>query len=367
MGVLPALRYCTFLRLVYLLSRNGDVAMKHGPETGGDTVRIGNVEIAGRVALAPMSGVTDIHARRIATRFGAAMVVSEMVASEAYVQGAEEARIRSEGQGIDPHIVQLAGCRAGWMADAARMAQDTGADIVDINMGCPAKHVSGGMAGSALMRDLDHACGLIEAVVGAVEVPVTVKMRLGWDHANINAPELARRAQSLGVAAITVHGRTRQQFYKGEADWAAIAAVRAATTLPLIANGDICDAEDARAALATSGADAVMVGRATLGRPWLIAQIEAELAGRPWVEPSIETKIEAISEHYEGLLALYGDRVGIRHARKHLAAFADHASTEGYVLSGDARRELVTTTDPARVIALLGSIATAPASIGAAA
>lgn len=333
----------------------------------GGAVRIGNVEIAGRVALAPMSGVTDIHARRIASRFGAAMVVSEMVASEAYVQGAEEARIRSEGQGIDPHIVQLAGCRAGWMADAARMAQDTGADIVDINMGCPAKHVSGGMAGSALMRDLDHACGLIEAVVGAVEVPVTVKMRLGWDHAHVNAPELARRAGSLGVAAITVHGRTRQQFYKGEADWSAIASVRAATTLPLIANGDIRDADDARAALAASGADAVMVGRATLGKPWLIARIEAQLAGLPWAEPGIGTKIDAISEHYEGLLSLYGDRVGIRHARKHLAAFADHAAEQGHALAPDARRELVTTTEPARVIALLRSIVNAPERIGAAA
>lgn len=330
-------------------------------------MRIGNVEIAGRVALAPMSGVTDIHARRIASRFGAAMVVSEMVASEAYVQGAEEARIRSEGEGIDPHIVQLAGCRAGWMADAARMAQDTGADIIDINMGCPAKHVSGGMAGSALMRDLDHACGLIEAVVAAVDVPVTVKMRLGWDHATINAPELARRAQSLGVAAITVHGRTRQQFYKGEADWTAIAAVRAATTLPLIANGDIRDVDDARAALAASGADAVMVGRATLGKPWLIAQIEAQLAGLPWAEPDIATKIDAMTEHYEGLLSLYGDRVGIRHARKHLAAFADHAAEEGYALAPDSRRELVTTTEPGRVIALLRSIAVAPAGIGAAA
>jgi len=334
---------------------------------GGGAVRIGNVEIAGRVALAPMSGVTDIHARRIASRFGAAMVVCEMVASEAYVHGAEEARIRAEGQGIDPHIVQLAGCRAGWMADAARMAQDTGADIVDINMGCPAKHVSGGMAGSALMRDLDHACGLIEAVVGAVEVPVTVKMRLGWDHAHINAPELARRAESLGVAAITVHGRTRQQFYKGEADWPAIAAVRAATTLPLIANGDICDADDARAALAASGADAVMVGRATLGKPWLIARIEAQLAGLPWAEPDMATKTAAISEHYEGLLSLYGHRVGIRHARKHLAAFADHAAEEGHALAPDARRELVTTTEPARVLAFLYSIVNAPEKIGAAA
>jgi len=334
------------------------------------TVRIGAVEINGRVALAPMSGVTDIHARRIAARFGAAMVVSEMVASEALVRGAEEARIRSEGEGIRPHIVQLAGCQASWMGDAARLAEANGADIVDINMGCPAKHVSGGMAGSALMRDLDHASSLIEAVVAAVKVPVTVKMRLGWDHASINAPELARRAEALGVAAITVHGRTRQQFYKGIADWEAIAQVRAATHLPLIANGDIHTTDDARAALAASGADAVMVGRATLGRPWLIAQIETELAGRPWREPEMACKVAAIIEHYEGLLSLYGTRIGIRHARKHLAAFADHAASDGHRLSEDERRTLVTSDEPARVIAILRAIETAGpgiATIGAAA
>lgn len=333
-------------------------------------MRIGAVEINGRVALAPMSGVTDIHARRIAARFGAAMVVSEMVASEALVRGAEEARIRSEGEGIRPHIVQLAGCRASWMGDAARLAEANGADIVDINMGCPAKHVSGGMAGSALMRDLDHACALIEAVVAAVKVPVTVKMRLGWDHANINAPELARRAEALGVAAITVHGRTRQQFYKGVADWEAIAQVRAATDLPLIANGDIHTTNDARAALAASRADAVMVGRATLGRPWLVAQIETELAGLAWREPEMALKVAAVIEHYEGLLSLYGNRVGIRHARKHLAAFADHAASDGHRLSEDERRALVTSDEPSRVIAILRAIETAGpgiARIGAAA
>lgn len=333
-------------------------------------MRIGEVIINGRVALAPMSGVTDIHARRIAARFGAAMVVSEMVASEALVRGAEEARIRSEGEGIRPHIVQLAGCRGSWMGEAARLAEANGADIVDINMGCPAKHVSGGMAGSALMRDLDHACALIEAVVAAVKVPVTVKMRLGWDHACINAPELARRAEALGVAAITVHGRTRQQFYKGVADWKAIAQVRAATHLPLIANGDIHTTHDARAALAASGADAVMVGRATLGRPWLIAQIEAELAGLAWREPEMALKVAAVIEHYEGLLSLYGTRVGIRHARKHLAAFADHAASVGHSLSEDERRALVTSDELSRVIAILRAIESAGpgiATIGAAA
>lgn len=330
-----------------------------------EALQIGRLQIAGRVALAPMSGVTDIHMRRIAARFGAAMVVSEMVASDAYVRGSEEARLRAEGEGLHPHIVQLAGCRAGWMADAAKLAEDNGADIVDINMGCPAKHVAGGMAGSALMRDLDHACSLIEAVVKAVSRPVTVKMRLGWDHASLNAPELARRAQDLGVAAVTVHGRTRQQFYKGVADWDAIAAVRAATSVPLVANGDIGNVDDARRCLAASGADGVMVGRATLGRPWLIAQIETELAGRTWREPTIEEKIDAIQEHYEGLLDLYGARVAVRHARKHLAAFADHAATLGHALPAEARQALVTSDEPRKVIALLRSVAAV--EIGAAA
>lgn len=328
-------------------------------------LQIGRLQIAGRVALAPMSGVTDIHMRRIAARFGAAMVVSEMVASDAYVRGSEEARLRAEGEGLKPHIVQLAGCKADWMADAARLAEDNGADIVDINMGCPAKHVAGGMAGSALMRDLNHACSLIDAVVKAVSRPVTVKMRLGWDHASLNAPELARRAQDLGVAAVTVHGRTRQQFYKGVADWKAIAAVRAAIVVPLIANGDIANADDARRCLAESGADAVMVGRATLGKPWLIAQIEAELAGRRWAEPTIDRKIDAMTEHYEGLLDLYGARVAVRHARKHLAAFADHAAEIGFPLAAEDRQSLVTSEDPALVVRLLRRIGAS--GIGAAA
>ena len=319
-------------------------------------LRIGSVETPGVVALAPMSGVTDMHMRRIAARFGAGLVVSEMVSSDAFVRGAEEARLRAEGRGISPHVVQLAGCQTHWLAEAARLAEASGADIVDINMGCPAKHVLGGMAGSALMRDLDHAARLIEATVAAVRVPVTVKMRLGWDSESLNAPELARRAQDLGVAAVTVHGRTRQQFYKGTADWAAIAAVRAAVTIPLIANGDIGTIDDARACLAASGADGVMVGRATLGRPWLVAEIEAQLAGRAWEEPSASVKAKAITEHYDGMLMMYGRRVGVRHARKHLAAYADHAKAHGFHVDQSLREELVTTEAPERVLAIVKTI-----------
>jgi len=318
--------------------------------------RIGAVAIARRSVLAPMSGVTDVHMRRIAAGFGAGLVVSEMVASDEFVKGCEETRLRAEGEGVEPHVVQLAGCDARWMAEGARLAEAGGAAIVDINMGCPAKRVTGGWAGSALMRDLDHATCLIEATVAAVSIPVTVKMRLGWDDASRNAPELARRAQAAGAQAITVHGRTRQQFYKGVADWDAIRAVRDATTLPLVANGDIATIEDARACLARSGADAVMIGRAALGRPWLVADIGARLAGLAPVAPSPQAKAAAMIAHYEGLLALYGRAMAVRHARKHLAAFADHARADGHALPAAERERLVTSEDPAEVVRLIEAI-----------
>jgi nifR3 family TIM-barrel protein len=242
------------------------------------------------------------------------------------------------------------------MAEAVRIAEGAGARIIDINMGCPAKRVVGGYAGSALMRDLDHACRLIEATVGAARVPVTVKMRLGWDHASLNAAALAARAESLGVAAVTVHGRTRQQFYKGQADWTAIAAVSRAVSLPVIANGDIGTSEEARICLGRSGAAGVMVGRAAVGQPWLVGQIGAALEGRSILDPDPGVMASTAVEHYEGLLSLYGRDFGIRHARKHLAAYAEVAGAAGFGLGAEERRLLVTSVDPAVVTGLLRRI-----------
>src|SRR3954468_15330518 len=232
-----------------------------------------------RVFLAPMSGVTDTPFRRLASRLGAGVVVSEMIASAYLAEGRRDSHRRVDGEGLPLNVVQLAGCEAHWMAEGARIAEAGGADIIDINMGCPARHVTGGQSGSALMRDLDHAMRLIEATISAVKVPVTLKMRLGWDDRTRNAPELARRAEGAGIQVITVHGRTRCQFYKGEADWGAVRAVREAITIPLVVNGDITSYEKAVAALNLSGADAVMMGRGAQGQPWLPGQIGRRLAG----------------------------------------------------------------------------------------
>lgn len=287
---------------------------------------VGTLPIAGRAFLAPMSGVTDVGMRRAAHFFGAPLVVSEMVASDDFVVGSEEARLRAEGQGITPHVVQLAGCCPRRMAEAARLAEASGADIVDVNMGCPAKRVTGGWAGSALMRDLGLARQLIEATVAAVRVPVTLKMRLGWDEGSRNAADLAWLAEQAGITLVTVHGRTRAMFYKGRADWRAIAAVKARVAIPVVANGDCGSAQDAETMRENSGADAVMVGRAALGRPWLVGMIAQTLAtGRPAREPAATARLQAATQHYETLLSCFGSAIGLRRARKHLAAYADCA------------------------------------------
>ncbi|MBP0114277.1 tRNA dihydrouridine synthase DusB [Bradyrhizobium vignae] len=290
-------------------------------------MKIGDIEVATPVFLAPMSGVTDSPVRRLAAELGAGLVVSEMTASDELANGHWMSRLRCEATGIGPHVVQLAGCEAHWMAEGARIAESEGADIIDINMGCPARHVTGGQSGSALMRDLDHAVSLIDATVAAVKVPVTLKMRLGWDDRTRNAPELARRAEAAGIRLVTVHGRTRCQFYKGEADWDAIRAVREAISIPLVVNGDITSYEKALTALEASGADAVMIGRGAQGQPWLPGQIGRRLqGGAEEAAPSLETQLHYVRTLYDGVCALYGLRIGLRHARKHLGWALDVAA-----------------------------------------
>jgi nifR3 family TIM-barrel protein len=290
-------------------------------------LKIGDIEIANRVVLAPMSGVTDAPFRRLTAQLGAGLVVSEMTASNDLVNGRPMSQLRCEATGVGPHVVQLAGCETHWMAEGARIAEAAGADIIDINMGCPARHVTGGQSGSALMRDLDHALKLIEATISAVKVPVTLKMRLGWDERSLNAPELARRAEAAGVQLISVHGRTRCQFYKGEADWSAVRAVKDAIAIPLVVNGDITSFEKAVVALKMSGADAVMIGRGAQGQPWLPGQIGRRIeTGKAEAAPVLVDQLKYIRTLYDELLRLYGPRIGLRHARKHLGWALDVAA-----------------------------------------
>lgn len=305
---------------------------------------VGPVGIRNRAILAPMSGISDLPFRRLAWRFGAGLVVTEMIASRELACGSAESQVRLQGDGIRPHMVQLAGREARWMREGAIMAEASGADIIDINMGCPAKKVTGGYSGSALMRDPDHALRLIEATVGAVTVPVTLKMRLGWDDNSINAPDLAHRAEAAGVQMITVHGRTRCQFYKGRADWRAIAAVRNRISIPLVANGDVETSEDVAAILTASGADAVMIGRAAQGRPWLVGA----LAGHRDIPQTPTAVADLVVEHYRMSLAHYGREIGLRHFRKHLGWYLGRFAPS---CGSDLKSRIMTGTDPDAVIA----------------
>lgn len=312
------------------------------------TLALGALSIDPPVLLAPMAGITDLPFRRLVGRFGAGLTVSEMVASQEMVQAKPGVRERAE-IGAESSAVQLAGREAHWMAEAARRVAGQGAALIDINMGCPAKKVTGGLSGAALMRDEDKALRLIEAVVNAVDVPVTLKMRLGWDDGARNAAALAGKAEAAGVRMITVHGRTRCQFYKGRADWAAIGQVVRAVRIPVVANGDIVDAASARAALAASGAAGVMIGRGAQGRPWLPATVAANLHGTPAPRvPRGPAFAAMVAEHYQDCLAFYGTELGARVIRKHLGWYMDTAGTPAAL-----RRQVLTDRQPNAVLALL--------------
>jgi tRNA-dihydrouridine synthase B len=314
-------------------------------------IKIGPVEVASPVILAPMTGVTDLPFRRIVKRYGAGLTVSEMIASQAMIRETRQSLQKSLWDPIEePVSLQLAGCEPVVMAEAAKLNEQRGAAIIDINMGCPVRKVVNGDAGSALMRDLPLAARLIEATVKAVKIPVTLKTRMGWDHSSLNAPELARIAEDLGVQMITIHGRTRCQLYKGEADWSFVRRVKDAVSIPVIVNGDIGSIEDSREALRQSGADGLMIGRGTYGKPWLIMQVMADLGGGGRrLDPTLDEQLEAMLTQYDEMLSLYGTHTGVNLARKHIGWY-----TKGLPGSAELRNRVNQQDNPAIVARMLG-------------
>lgn len=323
--------------------------------------QLADIGLSSPVALAPMAGITDLPTRRIVQGFGAGLVVSEMIASREMVDAKPSVRDRAELGASDRQTsVQIAGREPFWMAEAARMLTANGAAIIDINMGCPAKKVTGGLSGSALLKNHDHALRLIEAVVAATDRPVTLKTRLGWDDDSRDTVALAKRAQDAGVRMLTIHGRTRCQFYKGHADWAAIRPIVEAVDIPVLANGDIVDSADAKRALALSGAAGVMIGRGAQGRPWRLAEIAADLGAGPAVEKPTGGALEAVAvAHYDALLSFYGTLLGGRVARKHLGWYMDEGGTPSPL------RRAILTSQPAEVFTLLNGAFEQPVDIAA--